>query len=51
MNYRSVFCVFLRVEWFELILDVLGEAFWEFICYAIAEGFRDDRPTFPKDVL
>jgi len=33
------------------ILDLLGEAFWEFIGYVIAEAFRKDRPSFPKDVL
>jgi hypothetical protein len=39
------------VDWLELILDLLGDAFWEFISYAIEEAFREDRPSFPKDVL
>lgn len=51
LNFRTIFCVSLGVDWLELILGVLGEAFWEFISFAIAEAFRDDGPSFPKDVL
>jgi len=39
------------VDWLEPILGLLGEAFWEFIKFAIAEAFRDDRPSFSKDML
>jgi hypothetical protein len=35
----------------ELILDLLGEASLEFLGFAIEEAFRDDRQSFPKDVL
>ena len=51
VNFAGIFCVFLAVDWLELILGLLGEALWEFIKLAIAEAFRDDRPSFPKDVL
>ena len=39
------------VDWLDIVLDLLGDVFWEFINYAIAEAFREDRPSFPKDVL
>jgi hypothetical protein len=47
---RSIFCISLAVDWLDLIFDLLSEAFWEFLNFAIAEAFRDDRPSFPKDI-
>jgi len=40
------------VEWFEAIFEVFVELLLDFIWGVITEeAFREDRPTFPKDVL